>query len=128
MRREPADGYWTNVYQKGTVYCASYSDGRTTVEGALSKAYRSTSSTNDTNWRRPAFDQLANQARAETDPARRRELYGACQQMIAGDGGALIPMFMDHIEAGSQRVKGWRPSAIFDMMGQRLGEKVWLQS
>jgi hypothetical protein len=25
-------------------------------------------------------------------------------------------------------VMGWRPSAIFDMMGQRLGEKVWLQS
>jgi peptide/nickel transport system substrate-binding protein len=127
VKREPADGYWTNVYQKAP-FCASYSDGRTTVEGALSKAYRSTSSTNDTNWRRPDFDRLANQARAETDPAKRRELYGACQQMIAEYGGALIPMFMDHIEAGSQRVKGWRPSAIFDMMGQRIGEKVWLQS
>jgi peptide/nickel transport system substrate-binding protein len=109
-------------------FCASYSDGRTTVDGALSKAYRTTSSTNDTNWRRPAFDELANQARAETDPAKRRTLYGACQRMIAEEGGALIPMFMDHIEAGSQRVQGWRPSAIFDLMGQRIGEKVWLKS
>ena len=127
VKREPADGYWTNVYRKAP-FCASYSDGRTTVEGALSKAYRSTSSTNDTNWRRPDFDRLANQARAQIDPGKRRELYGACQQMIADDGGALIPMFMDHIEAGSQRVQGWRPSAIFDLMGQRIGEKVWLQS
>jgi peptide/nickel transport system substrate-binding protein len=127
VKREPADGYWTNVYQKAP-FCASYSDGRTTVEGALAKAYRSTSSTNDTNWRRPDFDELANRARAETDQARRRELYGACQRMISEEAGALIPMFMDHIEAGSQRVQGWRPSAIFDMMGQRIGEKVWLKS
>jgi peptide/nickel transport system substrate-binding protein len=127
VKREPVDGYWTNVYMKAP-FCASYSDGRTTVDGALSKAYRTTSSTNDTNWRRPAFDELANQARAETDLAKRRTLYGACQRMIAEEGGALIPMFMDHIEAGSQRVQGWRPSAIFDLMGQRIGEKVWLKS
>jgi peptide/nickel transport system substrate-binding protein len=126
IQREPADGYWSSVWQKSP-FCASYSDGRTTVDATLSKAYKSTSSLNDTSWRRPQFDQLANQARAELDAARRRELYGECQRMICEDGGALIPMFMDHIEAGSQRVKGWGPSAIFDMMGQRIGEKVWLE-
>ena len=48
--------------------------------------------------------------------------------MICEDGGAMIPMFIDHIEAGLTRVRGWRPSAIFDLMGLRIGEKVWLQS
>ncbi len=127
VKREPADGYWTNVYRK-VPFFASYSDGRTTVDAALSKAYKSTSSTNDTSWKRPEFDALANQARAEADPARRRELYSRCQRMICEEGGAIIPMFMDHIEAGSRRVQGWRPSAIYDMMGQRIGEKVWLRS
>jgi peptide/nickel transport system substrate-binding protein len=45
--------------------------------------------------------------------------------MICDDGGALIPLFMDHIEAGSGQVRGWKPSAIYDLMGQRIGERVW---
>ncbi|MEA3151742.1 MAG: peptide/nickel transport system substrate-binding protein, partial [Gammaproteobacteria bacterium] len=125
VKREPADGYWSQVYVKAPFY-ASYSDGRATVDGALSKAYKSTSATNDTSWRRPEFDRIANTARGTLDPAKRRELYGECQRMIAQEGGAIIPMFIDHIEAGSTRVRGWTPSAIFDLMGQRIGEKVWL--
>jgi peptide/nickel transport system substrate-binding protein len=125
VEREPADGYWSNVYVKAPFY-ASYSDGRATVDGALSKAYKSTSATNDTTWKRPDFDLLANTARGTLDPKKRRELYGECQRMISAEGGAIIPLFIDHIEAGSTRVRGWKASAIFDLMGQRIGEKVWL--
>jgi peptide/nickel transport system substrate-binding protein len=127
VKREPADGYWSNVYVKAPFY-ASYSDGRATVDGALSKAYKSTSATNDTSWRRADFDRLANAARGMLDPAKRSELYGECLTMISEEGGAIIPMFIDHIEAGSTRVQGWKPSSIFDLMGQRIGEKVWLAS
>ncbi len=126
IKREPADGYWSNVWQK-SAFCASYSDGRNTVDAVLSKAYKSTSSTNDTDWRRPDFDRLANQARSELDEQKRRALYGECQRMISEDCGAIIPMFMDHVCAGTQRVKGWKPSVSLDLMGQRIGEKVWLQ-
>jgi peptide/nickel transport system substrate-binding protein len=125
LKREPVDGYWSNVWSKAP-FCASYSDGRATVDGAFSKAYKSTSATNDTHWRRPDFDQLANAARAMLDPAPRRLLYAECQRMICEEGGAIIPMFIDHIEAGSKHVQGWKPSAIFDLMNQRIGEKVWL--
>jgi peptide/nickel transport system substrate-binding protein len=125
LKREPVDGYWSNVWSKAP-FCATYSDGRATLDGAFSKAYKSTSATNDTHWRRPDFDRLANEARAMLDPTRRRELYGECQRMICEEGGAIIPMFVDHIEAGSTRVQGWKPSAIFDLMNQRIGEKVWL--
>jgi peptide/nickel transport system substrate-binding protein len=127
VKREPVDGYWSNVWVKAPFY-ASYSDGRTTVDAALSKAYKSTSATNDTTWRRPDFDQLANAARGMLDPKRRKEMYAECQRLICEEGGAIIPMFIDHIEAGSTRVQGWKPSAIFDLMGLRIGEKVWLSA
>ena len=127
VKREPADGYWSNVWMKAPFY-ASMSDGRPTLDSAFAKAYKASSSTNDTNWRRPDFDLLANEARATLDPRRRHELFGECQRMIYEDGGALIPMFIDHIEAGSTKVRGWKPSAVFDLMGMRIGEKVWLQS
>jgi peptide/nickel transport system substrate-binding protein len=124
VRRRPADGYWSAVWMQ-TPFCASYSDGRTTVDAALTKAYKSTSSSNETRWHRPEFDRLANLARAELDLAKRKELYGACQRLICDDGGAVIPVFMDHIEAGSDRVRGWKPSALYGLMGQRIGERVW---
>jgi peptide/nickel transport system substrate-binding protein len=127
IKRQPVDGYWSNVWMKAPFY-ASYSDGRTTVDGALSKAYKASSASNDTSWRRPDFDKIANEARATLDPKKRGELFGECQRMICEDGGAMIPMFIDHIEAGLTRVRGWKPSAIFDLMGLRIGEKVWLQS
>jgi len=125
VRRRPADGYWSAVWMQAP-FCGSYSDGRTTVDAAFAKAYKSTSASNETRWHRPEFDRLANLARGEVDPARRHELYGVCQHMICDDGGALIPLFMDHIEAGSDKVRGWKPSAIYDLMGQRIGERVWL--
>ncbi len=127
INRQPVDGYWSNVWMKAPFY-ASYSDGRITVDGALSKAYKASSASNDTGWRRPDFDKIANEARATLDSKKRAELFGECQRMICEDGGALIPMFIDHVEAGSTRVRGWKPSAIFDLMGLRIGEKVWLQS
>jgi len=125
VRRRPADGYWSAVWMQAP-FCGSYSDGRTTVDATFAKAYKSTSASNETRWHRPEFDRLANLARGELDAARRRELYGVCQHMICDDGGALIPLFMDHIEAGSDKVRGWKPSAIYDLMGQRIGERVWL--
>ena len=127
VKREPSDGYWSSVWQKAP-FCGSYSDGRPTVDAILSKAYKSTSSTNDCHWYRPDFDRLANQARAEVDAGKRKALYGECQRMIWEEGGALIPMFMDHVEAGSSRVQGWKPAPIYDLMGARIGEKVWLRA
>jgi peptide/nickel transport system substrate-binding protein len=55
-------------------------------------------------------------------------MYAECQRLICEEGGAIIPMFIDHIEAGTTRVQGWKPSAIFELMGLRIGEKVWLSS
>ena len=126
IKREPADGYWSNVWDKAP-FCATYSDGRATVDGALAKAYKSDSATNDTHWQRADFDRLANEARGMLDPTRRKELYAECQRLISEEGASIIPMFMDHIEAGSTRVRGWKPCALYGLMAQRIGERVWLQ-
>ncbi|MQT11802.1 ABC transporter substrate-binding protein [Segnochrobactrum spirostomi] len=127
VKREPSDGYWDNVWMKAP-FCASYWGGRPTADQMLSIAYKSDAKWNDTNWHRPAFDKLLIEARAELDQAKRKELYGECQKMIWEDGGALIPMFIDYIEAGTTKVQGWKPHPMFDFMGQRIGEKVWMPS
>ena len=55
-------------------------------------------------------------------------MYFDLQKLISDEGGAVIPMFIDYLEAGAARVKGMGPHPLFDLMGQRIGEKVWLEA
>jgi peptide/nickel transport system substrate-binding protein len=124
IKQQPADGYWDNVWMKAP-FCASYWGGRPTADQMLTIAYKSDAPWNDTFWKVPAFDKLLLAARVELDQAKRKDMYGQMQGMISSTGGALIPMFIDYLEAGSNKVQGMKPNAYFDFMGQRIGEKVW---
>jgi peptide/nickel transport system substrate-binding protein len=126
VKREPSDGYWDNVWMKAP-FCASYWGGRPTADQMLSIAYLSSAKWNDSAWKRPDFDKLVVAARAELDQAKRKQLYVDAQTMIHQDGGVLIPMFIDYLEAGSKKVKGMAPHPMFDFSGARLAEKVWLE-
>jgi len=125
VKREPSDGYWDNVWLKAP-FCASYWGGRPTADQMLSIAYKSDAKWNDTFWKRPEFDKILVAARVEFDDGKRKQMYGELQKMISEDGGALIPMFIDYLEAGAAKVKGMGPHPMFDFMGQRIGEKVWI--
>jgi peptide/nickel transport system substrate-binding protein len=125
IKQQPADGYWDNVWMKAP-FCASYWGGRPTADQMLTIAYKSDAPWNDTFWKVPAFDKLLLAARVELDQSKRKDMYGQMQGMISSTGGALIPMFIDYLEAGSNKVQGMKPNPYFDFMGQRIAEKVWL--
>ena len=125
--RASSDGYWDKVWMQAP-FCASYWGGRPTADQMLSIAYQSTAKWNETAWRRPEFDKLLVEARALLDNGKRKEMYGEMQKMIWEDGGAIIPMFIDFIEGGSEKVKGMKPHPMFDLMGQRIGERVWFDA
>jgi peptide/nickel transport system substrate-binding protein len=125
LKQQPADGYWDNIWMKAP-FCASYWGGRPTADQMLTIAYKSDAPWNDTFWKNPDFDKLLLAARVELDKSKRKEMYGQMQGMISSTGGALIPMFIDYLEAGSNKVHGMKPNPMFDFMGQRIGEKVWL--
>ena len=40
----------------------------------------------------------------------------------------MIPMFGDYIDASSTKVKGVQPHPMFNLMGARMAEKVWLEA
>ncbi|MBW4024673.1 MAG: ABC transporter substrate-binding protein [Proteobacteria bacterium] len=125
IKQQPADGYWSNVWMK-VPFCASYWGGRPTADQMLTIAYKSDAPWNDTFWKNAQFDKLLIEARVELDQTKRKAMYGQMQAMISNTGGALIPMFIDYLEAGSNRVHGMKPNPLFDFMGERIGEKVWL--
>lgn len=126
IKKEPADGFWDNVWLKAP-FVTSYWGGRPAATQMLTVAYKSDAAWNDTHWKVPHFDELLANAKQETDEAKRKNYIWEMQAMLHEDGGGLIPVFQDWLEAHSSKVKGHNPSNYFDCDGGRLGEIAWIE-
>jgi peptide/nickel transport system substrate-binding protein len=118
------DGYWDNVWLK-VPFCAVYWGRRPTADQTFSQEFGSASDWNDSNWKVPEFDALVAEARIELDDAKRKEIYGKCQEMIAEDGGMICFAITDYLDGYSPKVQGVKPHARYDMDDQRVAEKAW---
>ncbi len=127
VKKEPADGFWDNVWLKGS-FITSYWGGRPAATQMFGVAYKSDAPWNDTHWRRPDFDKLLAEARAELDEAKRREYIWAMQKMLHDDGGALIPVFKDWLDACNDKVGGLTPHNGFLLDNGRVCEKAWIKA
>lgn len=96
--REPVDGYWTNVWRKKP-WSMCFWSGRPTEDWMLSMTYAAEATWNDTFWKHDRFNKLLVEARTELNKEKRRELYGEMQKILRDEGGAVIPMFANHIWA-----------------------------
>ena len=101
--QEPADGYWSNVWLKKP-WCASYWSGRATEDWMFSTAYEAGAPWNDSQWDEPRFQELLLLARAELDSDKRREMYYEMQQILRDDGGVILPMFANYVQALNNRI------------------------
>lgn len=127
--REPSDGYWSNVWNKKG-WCACYWGGRPTEDWMFASAYVSGTEWNDTAWRDTdaanRFNEVVAVARSELDEAKRREMYFEAQQLIHDDGGAMVPMFANHIAAVSKKVMHDEAVAgNWELDGVKLAERWW---
>ncbi|MEX1057733.1 MAG: ABC transporter substrate-binding protein, partial [Natronospirillum sp.] len=127
VQREPDDGYWSEVWNKEP-FCASYWAGRPTQDQMYSTAYISDADWNDTRFHHSDFDQLARQARGELNEARRVEMYRDMGLMVRDEGGLILPMFNDFLEATSDRVGGWTPHPMGEMSSGFALSQCWLNA
>ena len=101
--QEPSDGYWANVWLKKP-FCACYWSGRATEDWMFSTAYEAGVPWNDSQWDHPRFQELLLTARAELDSDKRRDQYGEMQQILRDEGGVLVPMFANYVQAVNNRI------------------------
>ncbi len=115
--REPADGYWSNVWLKKP-FVACYWSGRPTEDQMFSTAYASGAAWNDTHFEHARFNQLLEQARGELNDDTRRSMYYEMQQITRDEGGVIVPVFNNFINAISAKVQfpqdGWASDHDFD--------------
>ena len=101
--KTPTDGYWSDVWmQKPFSMC--YWSGRPTSDWMFSIEYYSEASWNDAYWRHARFDKLLLEARAELDTNQRRALYSEMQHIVRDEGGIVIPVFVNWINAMSDKI------------------------
>ncbi len=104
--QEPADGYWSNVWLKKP-FSAVYWSGRATEDWMFSTAYEAGVPWNDSQWDSndsARFQELLLSARAELDSDKRQMQYFEMQEILRDDGGVLVPMFANYVQAVNNRI------------------------
>jgi peptide/nickel transport system substrate-binding protein len=127
IKKEPADGFWNDVWLKGD-FVASYWGGRAAATQMLSVAYSAGAPWNETHMKSEKFEKLLADAKGEIDEAKRKPYIWEMQKMLHEDGGAIIPVFKDWVDAHNEKVGGEVPTGGFDMVNGYVLERAWLKA
>ena len=87
-------------------------------------AYEKGAPWNDSNWDHPHFQSLLIDARAELDTDKRRGQYYEMQQILRDEGGVILPMFANNVQAVNNRISS--PETIgnlWQMDNARMAER-----
>ncbi len=126
IKREPADGYWSEVWNKQP-FCASFWSGRPVQDQMYSVAYLSSAEWNDTRFNNTEFDELLLSARAELDQGKRKDAYGKMAEILWEEGGVINPMFNQFIDGYATQVKGVVPNPVSDLMDGMVASLTWFE-
>jgi peptide/nickel transport system substrate-binding protein len=118
------DTYWSDIAKNGVL--ASYRSGAMPLESHISQRLLTSSTTNNTQWRRPDFDKLYYEAQSTPDETKRADLYLRMQQQLFDNGGFLWWGVSDWIVASAQNVRGVDDKAPANTLNWARFDKVWL--
>ena len=124
VKREPDDGYWSNVWLKKP-FCVSYWNGRPTEDDMFSLVYAKGAEWNEAHWDNARFNELLLSARAELDTALRAEMYHEMQGIVSQDGGTIIPIFVNYIDVVKDTVAHGKVASNRFLDGWKAVERWW---
>lgn len=123
--REPADGYWSNVWLKKPFVFVKWG-ARPTPDNMFTLAYKSDAPWNEAHWKNDRFNELLLLAKAELDETRRAEMYREMCQIARDDGGTIIPLFVNFVYARRSNVRhGPSVAASWECDGARATHRWW---
>jgi peptide/nickel transport system substrate-binding protein len=122
--REPNDGYWDNVWMKKPMV-AVYWSGRVTCDWMFTSTYADGAAWNDTNWKNARFNELLLAARSELDNSKRAGMYAEMQQIVHDDGGTIVLVFNNYVNATSKNMQHGDLVKTWDMDGFKMAERWW---
>jgi peptide/nickel transport system substrate-binding protein len=105
----PAESYWDDVWLKKPIVTSAWSM-RPPGEG-LAVAYTQSAKWKETRWERPDYDALLLKANTTVDPAERLKLFQQTGELLAKEGGLILPMFVHQVLAVRKGCEGYEPRA-----------------
>lgn len=127
VKRMPSDGYWSNHWLNSPVGFGNVNP-RPSADILLTQFFKSDAQWNESRWKSEKFDQVLVAARAETDLAKRKQMYADLQTMIHQEAGIGIPLFLTSLDGHTTKLKGLSPIPVGGLMGYNFAENVWLES
>ncbi len=124
VNRVPGDGYWATHWMKHPLTYGN-NNARATADLTFTLNYQSQAAMNTTGWHNPRFDRLLAEARASTDIARRKAIFGELQWLVHEYCGVSIPAFITLLDGYDRRLKGLFPIPLGGFMGYTFAEYVW---
>lgn len=123
---QAADDDWTKSRIRKPFTAASWA-GRATEDWMFSTAYAEGAPWNDSHWgatESARFQHLLHSARAELDSNLRREFYAEMQTILRDDGGVVIPVFANWVQATSRKLAVPETvGALWGMDNARMAER-----
>lgn len=110
VSKSAADSYWTDVYLKQPFTQTGW--GSYALEWFYGQALTSHAPSNETAWKRPAWDRRFTEARGTMDSALRARRYERLQQELWADGGYIIHSYAKWLDGVSPRVGGFTPATV----------------
>jgi peptide/nickel transport system substrate-binding protein len=91
-------------------------------------ALASTADWNDTRFKRPEFDAMLRAAAGELDQDKRKAIYRDVAVILRDEGGLILPMFNQYIDAVGDKVGGYGGGVNHELMDGYALAKCWLKA
>jgi peptide/nickel transport system substrate-binding protein len=127
LKREPSDGYWTNVWRQRSFHAGEW-NAKPTDDLLLSMGYTSTAKMNESNYKNERLDKLVDEARGTLEFEKRKAMYWEVQKILYEDGCSAIPAFTNYISAASKQVQGLTHCKTGSFGGFNFADTVWLDA
>lgn len=127
INKVPNDGYWGAIWLKTPIHVVSW-NMRPTANIMMSLAYHSEAPWNETRWKNERFDSLLVAARAELDPAKKKEMNCELQTLVSEKSGSLIAAHRSYIDGIASNIKGVPKVPLGGFGGSEFGEFFWIDS
>lgn len=127
LKKVPADGYWSNIWIKQP-FAFGAINPRPSADILLTLFFKHDAAWNESGWKNEKFEQLLLAARQEADEAKRKQHYFDIQAIIKDNCGIGIPVFINLLDAHSEKLKGLEPIPVGNAMGNSYAEYVWLDA
>ena len=127
VQRVPSDGYWDNYWLKAPIHFGNINP-RPTPDILFSLLYATKAPWNESQYKSEKFDRMLVEARGLLDQAKRKQIYGEMQTMIAEEAGTIIPAYISNLDAITTKLKGLVANPLGGMMGYAFAEYVWLEA